>query len=442
MAIIAIAIIFGGGGSHYGIANSVVLLSALFVLGFHRQAFVAFRSSASFPLRALAVLSILLPIAHLVPLPHNVWSGLPGREMVERSFELAGGGPDNESWAPLSVDPVRTLLALTALIVPVAVLSIGWTARRDSLVLAGWAIVGLGILQLLLGVVQVLSNGEAGLLYPENPMPGALFGLFANRNSTGLFMVGALTLAALLPPPAQMARFEWFFRATAIVLLVLAIVLTRSRTAFVLMGLPLALAAIRFALSEMGKRRALHADRRPVMTYAIAIAFLGIAAITITLAGTSGRINDTLERFETVADDPRAYIWDDATYTVERYWPVGSGMGTFDEVFQVDESLENMAVRRAGRAHNDYIEIAIEAGAPGLALVVGWLCLILWLVWRARSSPDRWAAWSGGSILLVIALQSITDYPLRNLSILALGSYGLLILARLAKPSRGRGVGS
>ena len=105
-------------------------------------------------------------------------------------------------------------------------------------------------------------------------------------------------------------------------------------------------------------------------------------------------------------------------------------MGTFDDVFQVDESLENMTLRRAGRAHNDYIEVTIEAGLPGLLLVAGWLVLLFWLSWRARSSPERWIAWSGALILLAIALQSITDYPLRNLSLLTLASYALLLLAR------------
>jgi len=109
---------------------------------------------------------------------------------------------------------------------------------------------------------------------------------------------------------------------------------------------------------------------------------------------------------------------------------VGAGQGTFDEVFQVDESLENLTERRAGRAHNDYLELALEAGLAGLVLAGAWLVLIAWLSWRARRSSLRWAGWAGSSFLLAIALQSITDYPLRNQTMLAFAGLALLLLAR------------
>jgi O-antigen ligase len=161
----------------------------------------------------------------------------------------------------------------------------------------------------------------------------------------------------------------------------------------------------------------------------MATLILGIAAIGALLTLAPGRVGDTMQRFEN-DNNPRAYIWEDATYSANRFWPMGAGMGTFDEVFQVDESLENMTLRRAGRAHNDYLEVAIEAGLPGLALIAAWVALLAWLSWRARLSRDRWIAWSGALILLAIALQSITDYPLRNQSMLAVGSFALLVLAR------------
>ncbi len=149
------------------------------------------------------------------------------------------------------------------------------------------------------------------------------------------------------------------------------------------------------------------------------------------MATAPGQIGATLERFE-AKDDPRRFIWDDATYSVSRYWPAGAGMGTFDEVFQLDESLENLTKRRAGRAHNDYIELAIEAGPLGLALAGAWVLLVGGLSWQARRSSQRWTAWAGSTFLLAIALQSITDYPLRNQTMLAMAGFALLLLARVA----------
>ncbi|MGB3808135.1 MAG: O-antigen ligase family protein [Erythrobacter sp.] len=428
---LAVSFLLGGGGSRYGFANLAVLLACLLALSFHRHGFAGFWTRAPRALAFLAGASILLPVLHLVPLPSGIWSALPSRDLVARSYELAN--IEASAWAPLSVYPARSALALLSLIVPLAVLATGWSVPRDRLILIGWIVVAVGIAQFLLGVVQVLSNGETGLFYPENPMPGVLFGFFANRNSTGLFLVGALTLAMLLPVPARMSRGALFLRIACVVLLGLGVVLTRSRTALVLAVLPTAL----WAWHALQARRT--ADRSDSMqparnrTFILVVVALFIAALGVTFASSSGRIGETLDRFETTRSDARAYIWDDATYSVERYWPVGAGMGTFDDVFQIDESLENLSDRRAGRAHNDYLEIAIEAGGPGIILVALWLLAIVWLAVRARRSKGRWIAWSGATILLTIALQSITDYPLRNLSMLALAGFALLLLIRFGE---------
>ena len=205
-AIVVAAILFGGGGSKYGMANLLVQLTALAALAFHREAFLTFWKTAPLALRSLVAITILLPLAYIVPLPENLWSALPGRDLVVQSRELIGANGDASNWASASVEPVRTLLAATALITPLAVLAIGWSAPRDRLITIGWIAVALGLANLLLGVPQVLSNSEVGVLYPENPMPGVLFGTFANRNSTGLFLVGTLALTALLPAPAQFGR--------------------------------------------------------------------------------------------------------------------------------------------------------------------------------------------------------------------------------------------
>ena len=260
------------------------------------------------------------------------------------------------------------------------------------------------------------------VIYSDSNMPGVLFGTFANRNTTGLFCVGALVLALMLQPPPGTQRFALGLRVVACILLILAIVLTRSRTALVLAALPLALAGLRMIMAR-------REGSGPKGWMVLAPIVLGVVALGAFVAIAPGRFSDTIERFEET-NNPRAYIWEDAVYSADRYWPVGSGIGTFDEVFQIDESLENMTVRRAGRAHNDYIEVAIEAGIPGLVLVAAWLALLAWLAWRARHSRHRWIAWSGGMILLTIALQSITDYPLRNQSMLVFAAFALVLLAR------------
>lgn len=424
-ALIVIAIAFGGGGVRYGLANLIVQLCALGLLAIYRDAFFGFWTKAPIAVRILVAASLVLPVLHLIPLPESIWTALPGRELAANAREAVGA----KGWAPASLDRARTMVALGGLIVPVTVLAIGWSVSRSSLFLLGWAAVAMGLVNVMLGVGQVLSSEPIASFYPETPMPGVLFGTFANRNSTGLFLVCALILAALLPAPRSHSLMLPA-RIAVCLLLLIAIVLTQSRTALALAGLPILLALIKLVLDQRASRSTERSKPRTGWLIG-GSAVVIMVAITSLFAVAPGRMADTLERFDRDGD-PRSYIWDDAIYSSERYWPLGAGMGTFDEVFQVDESLENMTQRRAGRAHNDYIEVAIEAGFPGLALIAAWLGLLAWLTWSARNSSHRWVAWSGSAILLAIALQSVTDYPLRNQAMLALGAMALLMLTRCA----------
>ncbi len=425
-ALLVVAFVFGGGGVRYGLANLLVQITALGILAFHRDAFLTFWKNSPLPLRILTALSLLLPALFLIPLPQAVWGGLPGRDLVAQSLEAIGSG----GWRPASVDPARTLVALTGLIVPLTVLAVGWTIPRRHLMTVGWLIVALGLACFALGVLQVLSGGNSAVIFAERGPTGLLYGTFANRNSTGVFLVGALTLAALLPLPLARPHPAGLpVRLGICALLLLAVVLTRSRTAFVLAAIPIALGLARAFWAWRGAQSGGGSGRGSLAVFAgIALAVIAIGSV---VAIAPGRIGETIERFE-ATDDARVYIWEDAAYSADRFWPVGAGMGTFDEVFQVDESLEFLTKRRAGRAHNDYLELAIEAGIPGLGIAAGWLLLVGWLSWKAGRSQFRWPAWGCGALLLAVALQSITDYPLRNQTMLAVAAFALLLLARVA----------
>jgi len=431
-ALLCVAFLLGGGGSYFGLANLGVQLAALAILLPSRAAFLQFWTQSPVLLRILVSASLLLPLIQIVPLPPSLWKEIPGHNLVTRSLELTGA----VGWMPLSVSPLRTLLAITALITPMAILAAGWTLPRQRFIWLGWLVVGFGIATTLLGVFQLGATGGEATLFGERNPGDVLLGTFANRNSTGLLLGFGLTLAALLPAPKPHLAMVAVRLAVCAVLL-LAIIMTRSRTAVVLAVLPLTMAGIKavwWFMRERGTIEARGFSARPlaIMLGSIGLLAVSTAALVVTAPGPIGK---TLERFE-AKDDPRRYIWDDASYTAARYWPAGAGMGTFDEVFQVDESLENLTQRTAGRAHNDYLELAIEAGLPGLVLAALWLLLIAWLSWGARHAPQRWTAWAGSLFLVMIALQSITDYPLRNQTLLALAGFALLMLARIATDQR------
>ncbi|WP_086738242.1 O-antigen ligase family protein [Erythrobacter colymbi] len=425
--LLLVAFAAGGGGIGYPMANLAVQLAALAALASRPGSVAAFWREAPLALRLLVILSLALPLCQIIPLPESVWTTLPGRSLVARSLEQVGAS----GAMPISVDPRRTLLALTALVTPAAMLFAGWNLPRERLIDLGWLVVGLGIVTVLMGLVQLGATTGAGTLYGARKAGALLLGTFANRNSTGLFLTFAVGLAALLPAPRPHPAIV-YARVAVCVLLAVGVALTQSRTALVLLIVPVLLGTAR-ALSVLLARKTPGAARAAMIGLG-ALALVGVAGGTLVVAGP-GRIGEALERFE-AKDDPRRFIWEDATFSAGRYWPVGAGIGTFDEIYQIDESLENLTARRAGRAHNDFIELTMEAGAAGLAVAAAWLVMLAWLTLRARRDPHRWAAWAGGAFLLVIALQSITDYPLRNQTILAFAGFALLLLVRLAGSDR------
>nr|WP_232367512.1 O-antigen ligase family protein [Altererythrobacter lutimaris] len=265
-------------------------------------------------------------------------------------------------------------------------------------------------------------------------MPNVLFGTFANRNSAGLFCV-ALLCFAIIPLWQKLSRAQQIARWSITVLLLLAVFLTQSRTAIVLALIPLGIAGIRLIVQFAGGDSNDHSIfRRPAWLANGAAALTALLVAGVALS-SSARIETVMDRFQQ-SGDARTYLWSDALYSAERYWPVGAGLGAFDEVFQSDEALENLTLKKAGRAHNDYLELAIEGGLPAILLLLSWFTYCLWVTFSARNFANRWSAWSGSAVLTVIALQSATDYPLRNLTILAVAALALLVMVKSEEGTR------
>lgn len=117
--------------------------------------------------------------------------------------------------------------------------------------------------------------------------------------------------------------------------------------------------------------------------------------------------------------------------------PVGSGLGTFVSVYALFEKPEDTMVNAyANHAHNDYLELWLETGIPGMALAG---CFLAWFfarvvqIWKpsAHRSADidvllcRAAALSG----LLILVHSFVDYPLRTSALMGLFAFICAVLA-------------
>ena len=399
-----------GGSAVHGLVNNAVLQSVaagLIVWTVWRWA----------PARAgrwrfsdyLLLALVLLFVAHLVPLPPGVWTALPGRELLLSA--VAGlGGP--LGWRPLSLYPGATMSSLAGLLVPIAVYS--WARGLDGReqVWACAMVVGAALAGALLAFVQLLPAPYAPWLYPT-VTPFDPSGLFSNRNHHVTLVAISLILIAAAPLPRadRRRRLIQMGLSAAMLLLTASALLTQSRAALVLVVpvFVLSLAAL------VARGTTLDADRtrRLVLTGGgLALGGLAIFAATYGIDRIVGRFALSSGRIGALPD---------LIFVARMYAPVGSGFGTFVPVFMGQESLDLVDGTYLNHAHNEYLHVLIEAGLPGLLLVVlafGWVLVEGWRAWRARSTvqPLRLAGIAG---LLVIALHSFADYPARTAAIAA-----------------------
>ena len=433
--LITLALLLGGGGVVYGVRHFIIQAFALLLLAVHSGLVVAFFRNAPRPLVALLLLSLAFPLLQIVPLPPAIWQAIPGRALIVQALELAGQSSD--SWRPFSVDSMRTLASFCAMIVPASVLILGFSLSFRHRVWLAWTAIIVALAIALLGFVQLSSANTIAITQWITPDDDVLYGTFSNRNSGGLLFVIAAILTLALP---YRSNFKHILAIGAVVLLLpLAAILTQSRTSMALLVVFLAFVGLRIVTALLSRKSSPDqpaqnglAPKKGLANWQLCgIALLGLALpvlLAISLF-SGGRAADSFERYSVIQND-RWERWDDSSYVIDRYWPAGVGMGNFDEVFQIDESLEYLSPPRAGRAHNDYLEVVIESGIVGPLLILAWLIWSVWALTRPGSPEGRWLRLGGFAVICCFAMQSIFDYPLRSQALITIAALAMLFMSR------------
>ena len=434
-AFVVLAVALGGGGSPSPLPEMLLEWVAL----------VTFAAVALFhpgdapwprPALAFAVALLILPALQLIPLPPAIWRGLPGREIEAAAvdlalIDLAGAG---QKWMPWTVSPPRTLAGLLALLVPAAAVVVTALASPRSRRYAMAAIALMALVSAAVGAGQLAGGAHSALRFYSSSHVEDLTGFQANRNSaadvllTGLFAFAALGASQRVP---QWRSAAVGFVAAAL-LLAGAVLLTASRAGIALLVVSVAVAAL-----VMGYRH--RAWSRPRVRLAVggtALAVFAGLAWTVATNPVLGRIG---ARFAG-GSEPRPEIWRDTVYAIGQYWPWGSGIGTFVPVFAAAERLEAVDSSFPNRAHNDFLELTLEAGIPGLALLAVLIGMLAWrwaIRWRAAAAPQERAELAfAAATLVLLGAHSIVDYPLRSMALATLaGAASGFILA----PARHRG---
>ena len=417
-----------GGGSRADIESLAILrfVSALAVcaalLMMRREDFAYIRT----PLVLLALLAVIAGL-QLVPLPAGVWTALPGREAIGQLDTLLGF----EVWRPVSLSPFKTANSLASLIVPLAILLL-FAVVRDRTRLLG-ALVAIGTLGALLGIIQLFAAPSAAIYFYEITNRGEAVGLFANRNHHAVFLACCVLISLhLMRQPHGRGNDvqRWGFAACALVLTI-AVLGNASRAGLIslfLVGLFSAIAAVSSA-ARASKSGVSSRSKRQKLVFSAA---MGAAASTILILFAFVDRSPALSRLVGGSElaELRSRLLPYLLEMAATFQPAGVGMGAFEYAYRMREPVELIGQRYLNNAHNDWLQFIIEGGALALAVMaIGAVVAIVRAVKLMRSSVRADVrieeALLGLALLVVLAVASLVDYPLRVPSIMALAIIAL-----------------
>ena len=395
----------------------------------------------------LAIASV--PLFQLVPLPPAMWTALPNRGSIAEVFTLLGR---ELPWRPISVSPYATWLSALSLLVPLAIFLgtflLDYRQRRALSLI----VIAVGLVSVFIGLIQVASGPNSWLRFFAFTNNSEAVGFFANRNHFAALLYAVMMFAAAWAMHAalsngarpQGSRFATqsivplIAGFTVLVMLVAAQTMARSRA-----GLGLTI----FAL--LGAYAIAATDKRSTSGITPTKLLVGATALAVIFAAQFA-LYRIMERFAVdPLEDARLPFARTTIEAAQAYMPFGSGMGTFVPVYALLEKPEHLMVNTyANRAHNDVLELWLETGVVGLALVAVfaiWFILSCLKIWGRTPfglrEIDQSLARAATIVVGLLIAHSLVDYPLRTAAMMAIMAFACALMIKpplgaesLAKP--------
>lgn len=434
LLIIAVTVL-GGGGSRGDIKSliflrpTVIVLSAILLIMVPRASL----RSVKVPLLLLGLLTLYTAF-QLIPLPPQVWMALPGQAVVAEAYIAAG---IDLPWRPVSLAPDLTLNSLVSFSIPAAGLIAAASLNRQHLSSLVAVMIVVGLLSAILATAQLTGglNGPFYLYAVTNE--GSAVGLFANRNHQAAFLACCFPLLAAWvanraagDPDLRRVWLAFFFS----LLLLPMLLITGSRA-----GLALAALAVVLAAASL-RRPAANSDvlsRFGAWRRAILILPIVIAVIVLGAAVYRSRAEALTRIFAAnAADDERLSNLPLLVRMAVDFLPLGSGQGTFDRLFRIYEPEERLRPTYLNHAHNDLLELLITGGLPALLILFAflwWWGRLTWAAWRSVEGDSSRViqARLGATVIGLLLLASLVDYPLRTPALALFFAIACVWLGRL-----------
>jgi len=439
-----------GGGSRSDIASLPILRGAAVLFAFWAAIQMRREDWRRIRVPLLLMLALMLWMAlQLVPLPPDIWHGLPGRSTIVAIDRLVGQA---DLWRPLSLTPSQTLNALLAMAVPLAALLLAAQMTADEYPPLLTAVVVIACASALLGLLQILSGPSSPAYLYRIANNGSMIGLFSNRNHHAIFLACTIPLTAMLLRDEFMRKRKrmlirvWLVLAG--ILLTLLTILIGSRGGLVagIFAFVVGYAMVAGSWPVNDGARSPSSSRAMSSRYGrwflyvppgLLVVFVGIALVYSNRTTAFTRVVG-----QSVSDDLRVLAWPTVQSMIETYWVAGSGFGSFAGVYKMFEPDNLLQDAYFNHAHNDWAEVVLTGGLP-FALILA--AAILWFVrtFAARGVRNLVKGHRGDlrlpvlAVVVVLAATSLVEYPLRIPSIQALAVFLILFLC-CPKSSRSR----
>jgi len=251
---------------------------------------------------------------------------------------------------------------------------------------------------------------------------GAVAGNFANRNHFALFLAIGVVLAMAWAFRDETLPWKIAVAFGMVVLFILMVLATGSRSGVIvgLAGIVLTFLAFR--------RRAAQQFKAIPRKIAVPIVFVAIAVLIGAIWLSVGLDRAVSVDRATMLDgqaDLRSQIWPIVLEMSQRYFPAGTGFGTFDPVFRIAEPDGLLSPQYINLAHNDWLQLFLEGGLVAGILIAAVLVWYLLKSLRAWSAADanrgaRVLAKVGTILIALILAASVTDYPSRTPMVMAI----------------------
>lgn len=400
----------------YGL--SAVLIAWVFVTAKLRD--IMRRSGGYF---CLSLVLIIFAVISTLPLPAEIWSTLPGRALIADGFAETANLPA----LPLAMSPGH-VLGSVCLILPVlaAYALTVHVAQRSEIIRAVWCVGLVAMGSFILGGLQSLTAREALYFYAKTSV-GLPVGVFSNPNhQVTLFGIGFCLIAGLTMRNLSKRRGG---RDKPVSLVGAGLILTALTLGLITNGsiaghviLPI------LALCFLGIFFINRSQSR--IGLLITTAFIGFIAVNSFI--TDNLFETVLSALNKDGSTSRSVLFSTTGDAIAASFPAGTGLGSFRDVYRSFETFDMVNKLVANHAHNDYLEWVLETGVVGVILLLGFAGLVLWDGVRIATSTRGKAVLGKAAFvaLMVIALHSTVDYPVRTIAIATLAGFCVGLLRR------------